>query len=114
MTSRPELVIPSVRNEFGTVRDAPALTLDQERTVTEQIAALAGAARDERDYLGEQFMQWFVKEQGEEVATMTTLLRTADRAGTNLFHIEDFGAREMATKAADASAPAVAGGALTA
>ena len=103
-----------VRNEFGTVRDALALALDQERTVTEQITALAGAARDERDYLGEQFMQWFLKEQVEEVATMTTLLRTAERAGTNLFHIEHFVAREMAPKAADAGAPAVAGGALTA
>ena len=59
-------------------------------------------------------MQWFLKEQVEEVATMTTLLRTADRAGTNLFHIEDFVAREMAPQAADAGAPAVAGGALTA
>ena len=59
-------------------------------------------------------MQWFLKEQVEEVATMTTLLRTAERAGTNLFHIEDFVAREMAPRAADAGAPAVAGGALTA
>ena len=49
-----------------------------------------------------------------EKRILTTLLRTAERAGTNLFHIEDFVAREMAPRAADAGAPAVAGGALTA
>ncbi len=70
-----------VRNEFASAREALALALDQERAVTEQIAALAAAARDEDDYLGEQFMQWFLKEQVEEVAAMTTLLRIADRAG---------------------------------
>ena len=36
---------------------------------------LARTARDEGDYLGEQFMQWYLKEQVEEVASMTTLLR---------------------------------------
>ncbi len=104
----------TVRNDFGSVRDAIALALDLERGVTEQITALAGAARDERDYLGEQFMQWFLKEQVEEVASMTTLLRTADRAGTNLFHIEDFVAREMAPRPAETGAPPAAGGALIA
>ena len=40
-------------------------------------------------------MQWFLKEQVEEVASMTTLLTIVDRAGDNLFDIEDFVAREM-------------------
>jgi ferritin len=102
----------AVRNDFATVRDALALAVDQERTVTEQITALASTARDERDYIGEQFMQWFLKEQIEEVASMTTLLRTADRAGDNVFHIEDFVAREMAATAADPTAPTAAGGNL--
>lgn len=103
----------AVRNDFGSVREAVALALDLERGVTEQIVALAGAARDERDYLGEQFMQWFLKEQVEEVASMSTLLRTVDRAGSNLFHIEDFVAREMAPQGGiDPGAPAAAGGVL--
>jgi ferritin len=104
--------IDAVRNSFTAPRDALALALDQERTVTEQISEMAGAARDEGDYLGEQFMRWFLKEQVEEVATMTTLLRIADRAGANLFHLEDFVAREMASRAADPSAPKAAGGNL--
>ena len=103
----------AVRNDFGSVREAVALALDLERGVTEQIVALAGAARDERDYLGEQFMQWFLKEQIEEVSSMATLVRIADRAGSNLFHIEDFVARELAGGAgADAAAPKAAGGNL--
>lgn len=104
--------VDAVRNEFASPRAAIELALDQERTVTEQITTLAAVARDEGDYLGEQFMQWFLKEQVEEVASMTTLLRIADRAGDNLFHLEDFVAREMTHGGADATAPAAAGGTL--
>jgi hypothetical protein len=57
-------------------------------------------------------MQSFLAEQVEEVARMTTLVRIADRAGTNLFNLEDFVAREMAALQADPSAPRAAGGAL--
>ena len=104
--------VDAVRNAFDTPRDALAMALEQERTVTEQVSRLAGVARDEGDYLGEQFMQWFLGEQVEEVARMTTLLRIADRAGTNLFHLEDFVAREMGVAAKDLAAPKAAGGAI--
>lgn len=104
--------VDAVRNAFDTPRDALALALDQEHTVTEQVSRLAGVARDEGDYLGEQFMQWFLAEQVEEVARMSTLLRIADRAGANLFHLEDFVAREMPAAATDSAAPKAAGGAL--
>ena len=80
--------------------------------MTEQVSRLAAVARDEGDYLGEQFMQWFLKEQVEEVATMTTLVRIAERAGANLFHLEDFVARELGGAAADPTAPKAAGGNL--
>jgi bacterioferritin B len=104
--------VDPVRNAFDAPRDALVLALDQERTVTEQISRLAGVARDEGDYLGEQFMQWFLKEQVEEVAQMTTLVRIADRAGANLFHLEEFVAREIGTAPTDPAAPKAAGGAL--
>ncbi|MCV7173512.1 ferritin [Mycobacterium manitobense] len=104
--------VDGVCNRFDTPRDALKLALDQERAVTEQISRLASVARDEGDYLGEQFMQWFLKEQVEEVATMTTLVRIADRAGTDLFHLEDFVAREISVPAADPTAPRAAGGNL--
>ncbi|BBZ36654.1 ferritin BfrB [Mycolicibacterium confluentis] len=104
--------VDAVRNEFASPREAIALALDLERTVTDQIVALAAAARDEHDYLGEQFMQWFLKEQVEEVASMTTLLRVAERAGDNLFDLENFVAREFTAGATDPTAPAAAGGSL--
>jgi ferritin len=84
-----------VRNQFDTPRDAIALALDLERTVTKQVSALAAAARDEGDYLGEQFMWSFLEEQREEEAVMITLRRVAERAGDNLFDLEEFTAREI-------------------
>ena len=106
--------IPSVDgvcNTFASPRDALAMALDQERTVTEQVTRLAAVARDEGDYLGDQFLQWFIAEQVEEVARMTTLVRVAERAGANLFHLEDFVAREMEHGTA-VHAPKAAGGHL--
>ncbi|MFB9906484.1 ferritin [Allokutzneria oryzae] len=105
--------IDEVRNDFSTVREPVELALSQERRVTEEITALARAARDEGDYLGEQFMQWFLKEQVEEVSSMTTLLTIVDRAGDNLFHIEDFLVREnVGDEGDDPTAPPAAGGAV--
>ncbi|GGF90629.1 ferritin BfrB [Rhodococcoides trifolii] len=103
--------VDDVVHEFSKVREPVELALAQEQKVTEQITTLARTARDTGDYLGEQFMQWFLAEQIEEMAAMTTLLTIVDRAGDNLFHIEDFVAREM-NKAGDASvgAPRAAGG----
>jgi ferritin len=57
-------------------------------------------------------MQWFLKEQVEEVALITTLVRVGERAGANLFHLEDFVAREIGTATTDATAPTAAGGRL--
>jgi bacterioferritin B len=104
--------VDRVRNTFDTPRDALALALEQERVVTEQVSNLAAVARDEGDYLGEQFMQWFLKEQVEEMALMTSLLRVADRAGANLFDLENFVAREIDSPRSESGAPHVAGGRL--
>lgn len=106
--------VDAVQSMFDSAREAIALALTQEQRVTEQIVELARAARDDGDYLGEQFMQWFLQEQVEEVATMNTLLTVADRAGTSLFHIEDFVAREINSKVAApaVNAPAAAGGTI--
>jgi ferritin len=102
--------IGDVHNEFISVREVVELALKQEQEVTEQVTTLARTARDQGDYGGEQFMQWFLKEQVEEVSSMSTLLRVVERAGDNLFHIEDFVARELTRcSATDPTAPPVAG-----
>jgi ferritin len=105
--------VDAVRNDFSSVTEPIALALEQEKEVTRQIEGLFRAARKEDDALGEQFMLWFLKEQVEEVASMSTLLAVAERAGDNLFHLEDYLAREQVGDAGqDASAPEAAGGVL--
>lgn len=100
-------------NEFKTPRDLVDLALRQEQQVTDQIVALARAAREESDYIGEQFMQWFLKEQVEEVSSMKTLLTIMDRADGNMFYVETFLTREtVGDTGGDAGAPTAAGGTL--
>ncbi|TDW76459.1 ferritin [Kribbella pratensis] len=111
---RPQIPsVGEVESDFKTALEPLELALAQEITVTQQIETLARTARDESDYIGEQFMQWFLKEQVEEVSTMKTLVNVANRAGENLFHLEDFLAREVVGDAAsDPTAPVAAGGTI--
>jgi ferritin len=111
-----EVRIPGVaepQTAFGDLAEPVALALAQERRVSAQISALAGAAREEGDYMGEQFMQWFIKEQVEEVASMSDLLAIVERGRENPMIVEEYLARERrAAEAVDPMAPAAAGGAL--
>ena len=89
------------------------LALAQEKRVTGQINALAAGAREEGDYQGEQFMQWFIKEQTEEVSTMSDLLRVVERARDNPLLAEEYLAREsIGEEGDDPTAPRAAGGAI--
>ena len=102
-----------VHTEFADVTEPIALAVQQENTVTSQIEALFRAARDDGDALGEQFLLWFLKEQVEEVASMSTLLMIARRAKDNLFDLENYVARETIGDAGESTdAPEAAGGAL--
>ena len=113
LDSDAEVTIPGVaapQTSFSDVVAPVSLALAQERRVTEQINALAGVARDERDFTSEQFMQWFIKEQVEEVATMSDLLRVVQRSQDDPMEIEQFIAREHpASGATDPTAPHAAG-----
>lgn len=109
--------IPGVQapqTSFEDDRAPVALALAQEKTVTEQIAQLVQTARDEHEYVGEQFLGWFLEEQREEVASMADLLSVVDRAGTtNLLLVEDYLARGTVTATEPSRpAPPAAGGAL--
>ena len=109
-----QVTIPGVaapQTGFSDVVAPVSLALAQERRVSEQINALAGVARDERDFTSEQFMQWFIKEQIEEVATMSDLHRVVERARDNPLQAEEYLAREqLGGEGADPTAPPVAGG----
>ena len=107
-----EVVVPAVaapQSRFDDLVAPVALALEQERRVTEQINSLAALARSESDYTSEQFMQWFIKEQVEEVATMSDLLRVAERSRHDVKDIEDYVAREQSGEEDDATAPRAAG-----
>ena len=86
------------------------LALDQERRVTAQINELTRIAREEYDFASDQFMQWFIKEQVEEVATMSDLVTVVRRSQDNIEAIEDYIQREQKGEGADPTAPAIAGG----
>ena len=102
--------VGEIVTDFSTPRDLVALALQQEREVTAQFQRLAEVARDENEYIGEQFLQWFLQEQVEEVAKMSTLLNVVDRPNGNLFDVETFVARDMPSEDNDGqSAPGTAG-----
>lgn len=102
-----------VRNDFADPVELIQLALDLEKDVAHDIEALAKTARDGDDYTGEQFMQWFLKEQVEEISEMSTLLNIAKRANGNFFEVERFLDREdVGVSGHDSGMPRVAGGAL--
>ena len=52
-------------------------------------------AKEETDYTTDQFLQWFVQEQLEEVSSMQDLLAIVQRAGeANLLRVEEYLARK--------------------
>jgi bacterioferritin B len=110
-----EVRIPDIESKLTRFDDVVApvrMALDQEQRVTDEINALFKLARDAEDFQAEQFMQWFVKEQVEEVATMTDLLTVVDRSSDNPLLVEEYLAREaLGEEDADPTAPPAAGGA---
>jgi ferritin len=107
-----DVAIPGVDAPVSSFDDLVApveLALEQERRVTDQINALLKTAREESDFASEQFLQWFVKEQVEEVATMSALLAVVTRNRTDVGDIEEYVAREQGAGDADPTAPRIAG-----
>ena len=85
---------PEPKNHFESAEECVQLALEQELKVTKLINELVDLAAGHNDHLTRQFLQWFVTEQLEEVATMSDLLATIRRAGEhNLLQVEDFLAR---------------------
>jgi ferritin len=99
---------------FADAAEPVRLALDQEKRVTEQIANLLRLAREENDFVGEEAMHWFLKEQREEVSSMSDLLKLVERAlESNILLAEDALARApVGDQGVDPSAPPAAGGVL--
>ncbi len=82
--------IPAPKPVFKSAREAVQLSLNWEETVTRQISGLVTLANKENDYITRNMLEWFVKEQLEEISSMDTLLKVVTRAGeANLLQVED-------------------------
>ena len=107
-----DVAIPAIAAPVSSFADVIApveLALEQEKRVTGQINDLLVIAREESDFASEQFLQWFIKEQVEEVATMTDLLAVVTRNQDDLEDIEEYVARESGGADTDPTAPRIAG-----
>ena len=105
--------ITSQQTKYDDVVGPVKMALEQEKRVSDEINDLFKLARDQGDFRAEQFLTWFVKEQVEEVSSMTDLLNVCEQAKESPLLIEDFLAREqIGDEGSDPSMPPAAGGAL--
>jgi ferritin len=89
-----DLEIPAIskpKTAFKSVEEAIQLSLDWELEVTRRINALMALAIEQKDYLGQDFLRWFVSEQLEEVSGMENLLKVVKQAGQhNMIMLEAY------------------------
>ena len=111
-----EVHIPDVKAVPTTYVDGSEpvkMSLEQEKRVSDEIFSLFELARELKDYRAEQFLQWFIKEQVEEVSSMSSLLTVVERARENPLLAEEYLAREtVGDGGQDPTSPHAAGGAL--
>jgi ferritin len=83
--------IPAAKYEIDSAEKAFATSLDWEKEVTRRIHAMVAQAIEEKDYATQAFLQWYVTEQVEEEASMSTYLEVVRRAGEkNLLMVEAY------------------------
>ena len=103
-----QLVIPAIpapRSTFSSAQEAVQLSLKGERTVTAQINALMDRAITDNNHIARTFLEWFMTEQLEEMASMETLLGMVRRAGdAGLLLVESYLAREGRVASSEAEA----------
>jgi len=82
--------IPAPRNEFRSAEDAAQLADDSEVRTTRQIYDLVELSTAEKNYIGLNFLQWFLNEQLEEVSSAETRLSVIKRAGPSVLMVEAY------------------------
>lgn len=80
-------------SQFASVVAIAEAALAHEQKVTRQINDLVALAERENDYATRSFLQWFVDEQVEEIASATHFLQLARMAGPSLLQLEAYAAR---------------------
>ncbi len=111
-----EVRIPDIKSQqtrYDDLAGPVKMALEQEKRVSAEIGDLFALAREQGDYRAEQFLTWFVKEQVEEVSSMTDLLNVVELSKDTPLLVEEFLAREaLGDQGDDPQAPEAAGGAL--
>ena len=75
--------IDSPTTQFLNNREPLAMGLDHEQFVTESIHTIYDAAYSNKDFRTMQFLDWFVKEQGEEETNAEDLIKKMDLFGSD-------------------------------
>jgi ferritin len=83
------LAVPAPVAKINSAKDAFQTSLNWELEVTSQINGLMDLAKQQNDYLAQNFLQWFVDEQLEEVTTMEKFLNLVRKMGDkNIYMLE--------------------------
>lgn len=76
------------RQDFSSPAEAADLFASQEQKVTDSFYRMQKLANEEGDFITHNFLQWFVDEQLEEMATANKLRDLIAMAGDNLLLVE--------------------------
>lgn len=84
--------IPAMEAEFASAEDAVAKAYEGERDVTNAINTLLDGCMADKDHLTSNFLQWFIAEQREELASAETMLKLIQRSGggSGLIQVESY------------------------
>ena len=78
------LALDQPPTEWESVAAAFHAALAHERSITKKIGALVDKTQGEKDHGTENFLQWFVKEQVEEEATLEPIVKQLDDIGDHV------------------------------
>lgn len=88
------VTIPAIaapKYDIASAEQAFKMAVAWEKEVTSQIHAMVDLAIKEKDHASNNFLQWFVAEQVEEVSSMETYLQIIQQAGEkNLLMMEAY------------------------
>jgi ferritin len=76
--------IDAPKSDFQSAMEVAELFLAQEQHVTDQFDKMTAMALEDGDYATFNFLQWFVTEQVEEVATASKMIDLIKLVGDNL------------------------------
>jgi ferritin len=88
-----KVVVPAInepRNGFPSPEAAAQLAFDSEAKTTQQIYHLVDLAVAEKNHIASNFLQWFVSEQLEEMASSEKRLTVIKRSGPNVLMVEAY------------------------